>query len=340
VARTARGGTRLDAALLVACLLLAGLALILPGTTREAAAALLRGTVLRPLVDLERRATAARGAILGRDALLAARGATAVAGLDAAGLAEENAELRRLLGLATRLRRGFVVAEVLPAAGAGDPFLLRLGAGRAGGVERFAPVVTADGLAGLVTDVDPGSSVAISWAHPDFRVSAMSVDGSAQGIVQPHLADGPARWLLELRGVPFRSPLDSGALIVSSGLGTTYPRGIPIGTVIGELSTTEKWVRTYLLRPAALGAAVGPVLVLQPTRVAGSVSGVWTSVAAADSAVRRIVAAGDSISRAAALAELAARRARLDSLRVDSIARDTVRRDTVRRDTAGAEPRR
>ena len=31
--------------------------------------------------------------------------------------------------------------------------------------------------------VDPTMSLAILWTHPDFRVSAMSADGSAFGIV-------------------------------------------------------------------------------------------------------------------------------------------------------------
>jgi rod shape-determining protein MreC len=119
--------------------------------------------------------------------------------------------------------------------------------------------------------------------------------------------------------VPFRAKLDTGTLIVSSGLGATYPRGIPVGTVIGELSTPEKWARTYLVKPAVLPENIGPVLVLLPGRAQRGVNGVWTSAAAADSAARAVAAAGDSLARVTALDELAARRAALDSLSADSL---------------------
>ncbi len=171
----------------------------------------------------------------------------------------------------------------------------------------------------------------------------MSVDGSAFGIVKPHLGAGAQRWLLELRGVPFRSALEVGALVVSSGLGQGYPRGIPIGTVISEVQTTEKWVRTYILKPAVLPNTPGPVLLMIPSRSPKDVNGVWTNLASADSAARSIVLAGDSmVARKAALDEIAARRAMLDSTGRDSLSRadsvglsgrfDTTRR-TVPRDT-------
>ena len=50
--------------------------------------------------------------------------------------------------------------------------------------------------------VDPGTSVALLWGHPQFRPSAMSADGSAFGIIHPHASEGAEGFLLELRGVP------------------------------------------------------------------------------------------------------------------------------------------
>ena len=304
---------------------------------------------------------------MARNALLVSRGRAVADTLSLGAIRDENTTLRNLLGLSARLQEGFVPAEVLPARGP-DEFTLNITAGSRVGVQPFLPVVTADGLVGMVETVDHVSSTVITWAHPDFRVSAMSIDQDAFGIVQPHLAAGAERWLLEMRGVPFRAKLETGTLIVSSGLGATYPRGIPVGTVIGELSTPEKWARTYLLKPTVLPENIGPVLVLLPGRGDRGVNGVWTSVAAADSAARAVAAAGDSLARTAAFAELVARRAALDSLLADSLARgdtiggglssrsaaaadsiqrdslrrelmrrDTVRRDTDRRGTSGRE---
>lgn len=324
MARNVRADGRLDTGLVLVCLVLSLLALVSPRKTRDDVAGLLRTRILAPLVALEGRAAAVRAAVRTRSVVLTMRGRSLADTLSLRAIADENTTLRGLLGLSSRLQDGFVVAEILPVR-PGSEFEITLNAGSAVGVQAFLPVVNGAGLVGMVERVDAQTSSAITWAHPDFRVSAMSVDQDAFGIVQPHLAADAERWLLEMRGVPFRATLDSGALIVSSGLGATYPRGIPVGTVIGELSTPEKWARTYLLKPAVLPDDIGPVLVLLPARATLGVNGVWTSVSAADSAARAVAAAGDSLARRAAFDELAARRAVFDSLGADSLRRiDTV----------------
>jgi rod shape-determining protein MreC len=152
------------------------------------------------------------------------------------------------------------------------------------------------------------------WTHPDFRVSSMSPDGTAFGIAQAHLTGATGNYLLELRGVPFRATLKPGDLIVSSGWGGVIPRGIPVGTVLQEIKTAEGWARTYLLRPAVNPADVYSIMILRRDRVQKEdMVGVWESVAQANAAAQRIVVAGDSAAKEAALAEAAARRAVLDS---------------------------
>lgn len=146
----------------------------------------------------------------------------------------------------------------------------------------------------MVETVDPSMSLAIIWAHPDFRVSAMAADGSAFGIVKAHLGSGSERYLLELSGVQLSSALPPGTPIVSSGVGGVYPRGIPVGTVIAEIKTSEGWARTYLVRPAVKPFDITSVLVLQPKRVVAGVQSVWgedsahrsAAAAAVDSAAR------------------------------------------------------
>ena len=55
--------------------------------------------------------------------------------------------------------------------------------------------------------------------------------GSGPTIVAAHPGGDPERYLLEMRGVPMRSTIAAGTLIVTSGLGGTFPRGIPVGVV-------------------------------------------------------------------------------------------------------------
>lgn len=317
-ARAARSSTRFDQFVLGACILVALIVLVLPLTVREPIAATLRRSLLAPMVMLQERAELSRRAFLLHEERMADRDSVTMRALSVAALEAENAQLRRIMGLASRLRWGFVPAEALHGRGVRDAYTVILSAGSRAGVQRLSPVVAPEGLVGMVERADPTMSHAILWTHPDFRVSAMAADESAFGIVQAHLGSAASRYMLEMRGVPFRAVLQPGAMIVSAGLGGTYPRGIPIGVVVGEIKTTEAWARTYILRPAVMPADINSVMILRPERVAAGVTNVW-EYSTGDTTVRAIVAAGDSIARAAIMAEAAARRAAIDSLRVDSM---------------------
>ena len=342
MARTARHGSRADTALLIACVLLAFVARVLPANVRDPLASGLRRSVVSPFVAMHAQSELARNAWKTYGTQTAARDSLVLEAGSVHALQAENDRLRKLLGLGSRLRWGFVPAEALHDRARIEEFTLSLTSGSRAGIKPFSPVVAPEGLVGMVQTADPDMALAILWTHPDFRVSAMSADGTAFGIVSAHLGDASERYLLEMRGVPFRNQLAPGTSIVSAGLGGVYPRGIPVGRVLRELTTAEGWARTYLLEPAVLPPNVMSVMVLSPERVTAGTDGVWT-VANADSASRAIVSAGDSLARATAAAEAASRRQATAAVRPDSATAQPpvpARRDStrvappVRRDTA------
>ena len=296
----ARAYSRRDTVLFVSCLVAAFAAIQLPERVRDPFASFLRQTILAPLVSLQSGAEQSRRSWLTREMREAQRDSIALRAMSLDASLADNDRLRKLLGLGEALRWGFVPAEVLQGRGVGEEYTVVLSAGSKAGILPFSPVVAPEGLVGMVKSVDPTMSIAIAWAHPDFRVSAMAVDSGAFGIVGAHLGSEPERYLLEMRGVTMRSNLKPGTLIVSSGLGGTFPRGIPVGTVIAELKTSELWARTYLLRPAVSPADVSDVMVLLPARTTAGVQTVWKTGQKTDSAVKSIVAAGDSLARLAA----------------------------------------
>jgi rod shape-determining protein MreC len=258
-----------------ACVLASLTLLVLPAGPRDRTAGAIRGTVVAPLAAMQQRAALARRSFVSHDSLVAIADSIVRRSQRLDELEAENARLRGLLGLGRAMRWGFIPAEALLGRGLGDDHTLLLSAGARAGVERLSGVVSADGLVGMVQHVDATTSVAITWPHPEFRVSATSADGSAFGIVSAHHGEGAEGFLLELRGVPFRQKLAAGTAIVSSGLGGVYPRGIPIGTVMSELGEEGGWERTYLLRPAVRPADVTSVLVLSPARNAAGLESVW-----------------------------------------------------------------
>ena len=351
MARAARFSNRFDIVLFGACLLLSLVSMVLPPNLREPVAGSLRRSLVAPLVRLQKGAERWRGAYLSAEREELRRDTLALAAARVPTLEAENDRLRQLLGLGSKLQWGFIPAQALQGRGRVEDFTITLSAGSRAGIRERSLVVAPEGIVGVVQTVDPTLSLAILFAHPDFRVSAMSADGNAFGIVQPHLTKtgtptpessylASERWLLELRGVPFRSTLKAGAVVYSSGLGGIYPRGIPVGVVLGEIKTAEAWARTYLLRPAVNPAEISSVMVLTPQRVEAGLRNVWAEIGAVDSATRRIVTAGDSLARQAASAEAAARRAAIDSaVRVyrDSAGRDTaMMADSIARMVPGA----
>jgi rod shape-determining protein MreC len=314
VARAIRSNTRVDLIVLATCIVLALAARALPNTMRDPVATGMRRSFLAPLVLLQERAEKGRQSLLSADAKQTYLDSLSLGSMKAGSLEAENDRLRKIMGLGSRLRWGFVPAEALHGRGVRDETTVILSAGSRAGVSRLSPVIAPEGLVGVVDQVDPTMSHAMLWTHPDFRVSAMSPDGSAFGIAQAHLTGATGGYLLELRGVPFRATLKPGSVIVSSGWGGVWPRGIPVGTVLQEIKTSEGWARTYLLRPAVNPSDVYSIMILRRDRVAKGVDGVWQNLAEVDAAAQRIVVSGDSAAKSAALAEAAARRAVLDSM--------------------------
>ena len=257
-----RYGSRRDTIAFVICIGLSLVARGAPARFRDPFASFLRNSVLAPFLALEYQAELIKTSRARFTAVVEERDAAAVAAVEVPALTEENARLRSLLALSNRITSRHVSAEVLHQAEPGDGLTLILSAGRDKGVLPLSPVISPDGLLGAVRTVDARTSVAVIWAHPDFRVSAMTLDGAIFGIAQAHTPEGPNSMLLELRGVPYRQDVPIGTVIYTSGRGGVYPRGIPIGKVIAAAEQQEGWARTYLIQPAAHPSSVSHVIVL------------------------------------------------------------------------------
>jgi rod shape-determining protein MreC len=181
-------------------------------------------------------------------------------------LRAENERLRQLLRLSHRLTATYVPAEVLHQPHATDGRTLLLSVGSRQGVSPFNPVIAPEGLIGVILSVTSRSSIAMSWAHPEFRVSAFTVGGNALGVVAPSAEGRNGEGALELRGIPYRDSVPLGTLVLSSGLGGVFPKGIPVGTVTGTVREEAGWERVYRLRPAANPGSAAHVLVLVGSR--------------------------------------------------------------------------
>jgi rod shape-determining protein MreC len=310
-----RSYTRRDTVMFLVCLGLALLALVSPDSWGLGLAAALRETVLAPVVWLQARAEEGRTSRDRLRTITAERDSAAYRAQALPSLLAENERLRQLLSLSRRTSSPYVAAEVLHQAQATDGRTLLLSAGARDGVAAFDPVLAPEGLIGVVLSVSERTSVVMTWAHPEFRVSAFTVTGNAAGVVAPFAGADGVDGALEFRGVPYRDSVPAGTLVLSSGLGGVYPKGIPVGTVTGVIREQAGWERVYRLLPAANPGSVAHVLVL--VAPAGDMARAFPS----DSAVRAQQA--DSIERvrlADSVAQAAREAREARARRADSVA--------------------
>lgn len=256
--------------LLLVALVLRGLS---PGVQQDIAS-LLRGSLLRPVIVLQE--TLARGRARGvevevlqseLDSLVAvvARQRT---------LADENGRLKGLLELQEQAGSAFHAATVVRPGTSGSESTFMLDAGRLDGVHAGAPVVTRSGLVGVVRESSRRSSLAMDWTHPEFAAGAMTADGALLGIVEARRGRFREEDRLLLSGTAFHERIAPGTLIVTSGAGGVYPRGIPVGVVVEEAESEGGWRRSYWLRPSVIPGGVTHAQVLVD-RTDPGLEGLW-----------------------------------------------------------------
>ena len=240
------------------------LVLYSPDGAQQRLASLIRGSILRPFVMTQeglarRRVHAAETEVLQQqlDSLAAVLS-------DQTTLAEENDRLRRLLDLSRRLSSTYVAASVIRPGTPGSESMFLLDVGGRRGVVANTPVIMGRGLLGVVRESRENNAVGMDWTHPEFRASAMTLDGAVYGMVQATRGLFREADRLLLDGIPFHQELAPGTVLVTSALGGVYPRGIPIGTVMEEAESRAGWRRSYWLRPFVSPGEATHVLVLVP----------------------------------------------------------------------------
>lgn len=274
-----RETARSDLVLFGACVALSLVALAMPRPWAAALAAAVRRTALRPLVALQSRAEAERISRFELTKIEHDRDSLALRVQDGAEIARENANLRNILALRPRLSQPFVPAEVLHRPAVTDDRMVLLSVGTAQGVKQFDPIVAPEGLVGYVWNAGPYASSAYTWAHPEFRAAATTADGRVSGFIAASPSTDASRTVLELRGVALRDSLKPGTVVITSGLGGVFPRGIPIGRVTSVQRDLVGYERIYRVIPFAHPALMSHVMVLTAPR-----DSLYLSLPAGDSA--------------------------------------------------------
>ena len=139
----------------------------------------------------------------------------------------ENQLLREQL----RFERDNPSYNMLPAEVIGrDPSNLvrsaRIDRGRLAGVARGMPVLRPEGLVGVVSEVQDGTSTIILLTDPSSSVSGILRDSRATCMVVGELGRDPA-----IRYIPQDAVVTAGDAVLTSGLGGAFPKRLLIGYV-------------------------------------------------------------------------------------------------------------
>jgi len=275
-----RKARRRDLAIAGAIVLLAFILFSLPAAYQRPFSQVIRGSLLAPFISAQATLAYRRSTTVDVHQLRAQRDSLVALTSAESSLGEENRRLRALLSLRGRAGAAFVPAEVIHVglAGTESTFLISIGSKQ--GVKRGSIVLAPEGLIGLVVAVQDNSAQAIDWSHPDFRVSGMTADGRAYGIVEARRGTYREEDLMALTGAPFHTDVQPGAPIVTSGRGGVYPRGIPLGVVLGIEEADTGWRKSYLIRPAAQPQSVTHVLVGLNTGANEDLAKLWNNTVA------------------------------------------------------------
>ena len=141
-------------------------------------------------------------------------------------LESENRQLRSVLGAVIPQDRVAVTARVITAPGSSfvQTVLIQHGEGLA--VRRGDPVITADGLVGMI--VEPGArySRVLLLSDVNARIPVILSRSSWPGLIH-----GQNSLLLKLQFLPLEARPAIGELVQTSGHGGVLPAGIPVGRI-------------------------------------------------------------------------------------------------------------
>ena len=178
----------------------------------------------------------------------------------------ENRRLRSLLQFRAEAEGvgSYLAAKVIARDPDRIPNTILIDVGRSDGVEKRMPVVTADGLVGRVLEAQRWTSVVVLLLDQNCRVSAVvQREGRIQGIV--HCENGT----LYLKNVKMRTEIDVGDVVVSSGLGGIFPKGLLAGRVASVGQGDRGLFQEVVLTPGVNFLSLEEVFVLKRTPARG-----------------------------------------------------------------------
>ena len=178
-------------------------------------------------------------------------------------VARENARLRQMLGWQQQRPWKLKLANVVLRDPANWWHTIQIDLGSRDGLTANLPVLTPEGLVGRVDSVGLTRSQVVLLGDPSCKVSALvENDTRDQGVIE---SSGPFdSSLLTLEYLPNTAAVKPGQIVVTSGLGYIFPKGIPIGQIVDSRPVEYGLYLQARVKIAANLSALEEVWVLFP----------------------------------------------------------------------------
>lgn len=170
---------------------------------------------------------------------------------------KENERLKGLLGFVQEREEKKVFAQVVAYDASIDHKVIRINKGKNGGVTLYSPVVTALGLVGYVFRVSDNYADVLTLLDSNNRVDGIISRMRTHGIVE-----GDADGKCIVKYIPRTKPLILGDVVVTSGLGRIYPKGIKIGKVSEIERDFYGSIQNVFLTPSVKFSEIEELIVL------------------------------------------------------------------------------
>lgn len=170
---------------------------------------------------------------------------------------QENSRLRQLLAFQEKSELQTVVARVIGRDVSTEYRALRLNRGENSGIQKDMAVVTSEGVVGRVLRTTPDTADVVTVVDTLSAVDAIDERSRARGIVEG-LSDDLCQLRFALR-IDDIAPND---VLISSGLGGIFPKGVPVGIVSKVTKQPYGITQEVEVRPAVDFSKLEEVLVI------------------------------------------------------------------------------
>lgn len=172
--------------------------------------------------------------------------------------AEKTAErLQDLVGLQSTYKLKSTAARIVGTAGDAWSDTVTIDKGSTAGFEAGMPVCGAGGVIGQIIETSPTTSTVRLATDDQSGISAMIQSTRAQGMLE-----GQADGTLRLSYVPIESDVKEGDIVITSGIGGKFPKGLPLGTVSSVERASNDVYYTIVVRPVSTAESNEEVLVV------------------------------------------------------------------------------